>query len=81
MADYIKSPFYEALDSITMSTPPDFTKEIFSSMELNDSNFDRLQEWCVNAIGIHWGTGIGVIEAVDMIVDEALSNGNIVDAR
>lgn len=65
-------------------------KEVFSLLLKNTPNDEiiinyynsdcfLLQDFCVYNLkyDINWSTGIGIIEAVKLIVDEAISNGNI----
>lgn len=75
----IKNPYYEVLKKITGKEPPEFCKEIFNTRELNEDQYDILHQWCYDNSGLEWVTGIGHLEAVDYIVDEAVSNGNICD--
>lgn len=82
---YVKDPFRQAMSSILGCAPP--TKWVpvgtLHSMQLTDEANDRLQWWVVSKLTerrlpkLFWSTGIGIIEAVDGIVTEAISNGNI----
>jgi hypothetical protein len=42
-----------------------------------DSDDERLQTWCVNEAGLSYLTGISIIEAAHMLVEEAFGNANI----
>lgn len=75
--DKIKNPYYEALQSITRTEPPEFCKGIFNTSELDDEQIIELQDYCSLSRTLDWGTGIGILEAADHIVEEAVSNGNI----
>jgi hypothetical protein len=57
--------------------PPYVTGYDYSN--LTDSERDQLQNWVsLNlAAGIYWSTAIGVIEAAEKLVEEAVANANI----
>ncbi len=52
--------------------------EVFS--EYMDGDFEKIQCWCVNNMRgelMDWCTGIGIIEAVELMYNVAIENGNI----
>lgn len=71
------NPLYDALLAITNNFPPEFTKGVYHSSELNDEQFGDLQEWAANHGRFHWFTGIGIIDAADTLVMSSVENGNI----
>jgi hypothetical protein len=77
MEEEIKNPLFEALRAITGEKPPEFVRGKFATTDLNDRENDKLQEWCLNNARPHWSTGIGIMEAADTIVIEAIGNCNI----
>ena len=82
---YVKDPFRQVMESILGCAPP--TKWVpvgtLHSAQLTDEANDSLQRWVVSKLTkrrlpkLFWSTGIGIIDAVDGIVMEAISNGNI----
>lgn len=42
-----------------------------------DSDDEELQQWCVANAGLTYLTGISIIEAAQMLVEEAFGNANI----
>ncbi len=71
-----KSPLREVLKAMTGKAPPKYVKG-YSSTELTEQEQSMLQDWAVNHVRPAWLTGIGLIEAADQQVAEAVSNGNI----
>jgi hypothetical protein len=64
--------FHEALSSLLASPPP-----IYMIEEWLDTDETILQEWCIKYARVHWMTGISIIEATQMLVEEAFGNANI----
>lgn len=62
--------------------PPDFVQG-YDYSNLTDLERSELQDWvcCHLDSEIYWSTGIGVIEAAESIVGEALGNANIVEGQ
>ena len=77
----IESPLAEALQAITGKKPPAYTRGAFSSSDLLDENVTDLQDWCSIHACPAWSTGLGVLEAAEAIVQEAVDNGNIAGKR
>lgn len=77
MSEKVENPLFEALEAITGKRPPDFLLGKFSVNELNDDESYELQTWCICNSRPTWSTGIGIIEAAESIVSEAVSNRNI----
>jgi hypothetical protein len=72
-------PIREALLWLCGKQPPKFIQG-YDLNELTDSQKEELQDWaiqCVDKTKIHWATGIGMLDAAEAIVEEAVSNGNI----
>jgi hypothetical protein len=72
--------FYQALQQVSGSVPPEFMKNVTISeylSEFSDEFNDKLQTWAVNHSHLIWSTGMGTIEASILLVKEAIDNGNI----
>lgn len=50
---------------------------VYQSNELPEAAQSELQDHCSLYCLVDWNTGIGIIEAADSMVQEAVSNGNI----
>lgn len=61
---------------MTGEEPPKFVRG-YTTEDLTDSEYEQLQHWAVNNVKPSWLTGIGLLEAADQQVMEAVSNGNI----
>ncbi|XZE52562.1 hypothetical protein SH139x_004263 [Planctomycetaceae bacterium SH139] len=73
----VKDPLYEALAALTRATPPETMRGIDSTEELTDEQFSELQDWASNHVIPHWSTGLGLIDAAEMLVKSAIENANI----
>lgn len=74
-----KEPLRDMLRWLTARTPPKFVKG-YTYKNLTDEEHMLLQEWAISTLNgtpVHWSTGIGVIEAAEKLVEEAVANGNI----
>lgn len=74
-----KEPLRDMLRWLTGKAPPKFVTG-YTYKNLTDEQSSELQDWAVNTLDrtpVYWGTGIGVIEAAEKLVEEAVSNGNI----
>lgn len=79
-----KSPFRDALKAITGQDPPDYVRGYNANDLSAVVELDELQSWCSDAIvdaGFEWMTGLGVIEAAELLVAGAVENGNIEKER
>ncbi len=56
--------------------PPEYVQG-YDYSNLTDIQHGELQDWAATHCVPAWGTGIGVIEAAEKLVEEAVSNGNI----
>jgi hypothetical protein len=75
---YVEDPIRRVLRVFCTESPPAFVKG-YDYSNLDDDQHARLQEWVgchLNPI-ISWSTAIGVIEAAQTIVEEAIANANI----
>jgi hypothetical protein len=70
-------PLRDVLFAMTRTTPPVFTAHAYSCQDLTEVEKDDLQTWAVMHVQPRWATGIGLIEAAEAQVAEAVSNGNI----
>lgn len=71
-----KNPLRKVLRAMTRQEPPDFVRG-YSTTQLTEEEQQKLQDWAVNAVRPRWLTGIGLLDAADAQVAEAVSNGNI----
>jgi|SRR6478609_616191 len=71
-----KDPFRDVLKAMTGKEPPAFVKG-YGSRDLTDQQQMELQDWCSSNAEPFWLTGIGLWEAAEQQVKEAVSNGNI----
>ena len=67
--------FREALRAIIGKYPPMHVPP-FGSREMGDAVIE-LQDWCSYNANPDWATGLSMIEAAELIVDQALENANI----
>ncbi len=72
-------PLYEVLLYMVRHPPPEFTKGKMFISELTEEENTRLQDWCSRHVKPEWLTGIGVMDAADSQIREAVANGNIAD--
>jgi hypothetical protein len=61
---------------MTGAIPPHFVRG-YNTDTLTELEHHKLQEWAVNNVKPSWLTGIGLIEAAEKQIDEAVGNGNI----
>lgn len=73
----VSNPLTEALSAITGEVPPAYTHGAFSVADLTEAEMLTLQDWCCIHARPEWATGIGVLEAAELIVREAVDNANI----
>lgn len=78
------APFSEAIAALVGVAPClDFSLEgIHSSAELQEHELFALQEWINSSISsssVPWATGGSVIDSADIVVAQAVENGNIPD--
>lgn len=71
-----REPLRDVLRAATGKAPPRFVRG-YSTRGLTDEQNDRLQDWAATHARPGWLTGIGLIEAAEAQVAEAVANGNI----
>ena len=74
-----QDPIREVLEMIVGKPPPPLIQG-YTLRNLTDGQYHALQAWVVNSLSItklYWSTGIGILEAAENIVAEAVANGNI----
>lgn len=69
-------PIRGALRAITGRTPPKWLKG-YSTNFGTDAQRIALQDWVNEKPRPFWSTGIGILDAADTLVDEAVANANI----
>jgi len=67
--------FREALKVLIGKEPP-MEVPPYGSHDMDDEVL-RLQDWCAEHARPSWATGLSMIEAAELIVDQALENANI----
>jgi hypothetical protein len=70
-------PLSEAIAAIVGERPPLETVGAYCFNDLSESDQSWLQDWCSDQCKPYWGTGLGVIEAAELIVRLAVENANI----
>lgn len=74
-----KDPIREVLRHLVGEEPPTFVRG-YDTMNLTDRQLEELTPWILNTLSsteLYWSTGIGIIEAAENIVAEAVANANI----
>ena len=71
-----KDPIREVLRTMTGVEPPEFVRG-YDFDNLTDEQHDELQSWCSEHVKPSWLTGIGLMDAAETQVCEAVGNGNI----
>ena len=61
---------------MTGVSPPEFVQG-YVFQGLSDEQMQELQDWCALHVKPVWLTGIGLMDAAESQVAEAVSNGNI----
>ena len=69
-------PIREVLEAMTGQKPPAFVKG-YDFKGLTDAQLQELQDWCCIHVKPSWLTGIGLMDAAESQVEEAVSNANI----
>lgn len=69
----------EDLITLFCGRSPPITVERLS--QLSESEFEKLQTFLVNEAELPWLTGIGMLEAIDTLVDEAVGNSELAFAQ
>lgn len=72
----IENPFREALEALVGQEPPAYVVG-YSLNDIPPTDRLALQDWCSVHGRPAWVTGIGVIEAAELLVLSAIENGNI----
>lgn len=71
------SPLSEALEVLVGDPPPDFLEGVFSCEDLSDDEILQISDWCSLWARPEWATGTGVLEAAELMVQDAVDNDNI----
>lgn len=74
--DMPKNPIRKVLRAMTGKKPPKFVKG-YNYNNLTDMQHQELQDWAATNVRPNWLTGIGLIEAAERQVKEAVDNSNI----
>jgi len=73
----VTNPLTDALRAITGVEPPSYTLGAYSAQDLEEDDVMALQDWCSDNARPEWSTGIGIFEAAELMVSEAVDNANI----
>ena len=71
-----KDPIRDVLRAMTQCEPPEFVRG-YSLEGLTDMQAQQLQDWACENCKPSWLTGIGVLDAAETQVREAVDNANI----
>lgn len=71
------APLREALIAITGKEPTLNLLNIKHLNELTPEDQNLLYEWCTQNRRPYWATGLGVLEAAELLVRTAIENANI----
>jgi len=74
--DTPKNPIRKVLRAMTGRKPPKYVQG-YNYNNLTDRQYQSLQDWAAQHVTPRWLTGIGLIEAAERQVNEAVDNGNI----
>jgi hypothetical protein len=73
-----RSPFRSTLESITGKLPPMDLSGVYCFNDIeNPETQDAIQDWASVNANPHWATGLSMIEAAELIVEQAVENRNI----
>jgi len=73
-----RTPIVEALTQIMGRTPPgDLVEGCYYDFNPLGDAVTKLQDWCASHAPITWMTGLGAIEAAELLVKGAIENGNL----
>lgn len=70
------NPFREALRVLTNKEPPLFVQG-YGTRRLSEDQKESLQDWCGEHAKVEWMTALSLIEAAELMVEQAIDNGNI----
>lgn len=72
-----KEAYTDCLLLLCGRLPPDDLIPCESWSALDDARSQRLQDFVSNHVRLPWGTGIGTLEAIDVMVNAAEENANL----
>jgi len=72
-----ENPLADAIAAIVGETPPLETVGAYCFNDLSESDQEWLQHWCSERANPYWATGLSMIEAAELIVEQACQNANI----
>jgi hypothetical protein len=78
MCPDVRHPIRDALFVLVGAEPPQFVQG-YDYADYNDAQHHQLQDWVGTVLDgrLSWSTAIGIIDAAERIVAEAVSNANI----
>ena len=71
------NPLAEAIEAVVGERPPLETVGAYTFNDLSQSDQDWLQDWCSERARPCWAAGLSMIEAAELIVEQACENANI----
>jgi len=75
--DTPENPLADAIEAIVGERPPLETAFAWKWDDLSEADKHWLQDWCSERARPHWATGLSMIEAAELIVEQACENANI----
>ena len=71
------NPLAEAIESVVGEPPPLETVGAYRFNDLSQADQEWIQDWCGCRARPYWATGLAMIEAAELIVEQAVENANI----
>jgi len=75
--DTPENPLADAIEAVVGERPPLETSFAYSWNDLSEADKHWLQDWCSERARPEWATGLSMIEAAELIVEQACENANI----
>lgn len=72
-----ENPLADAIEAIVGERPPIETAFAYRWNDLSEADKHWLQDWCSERARPEWATGLSMIEAAELIVEQACENANI----
>ena len=80
----IESPLLEALEMLCGQAPESIQnvlQGVVNTQALTEADHELVYEWATGSPRLHWATGLGVLDAADTLVHQAIENDNITGPR
>ncbi len=73
----VVNPLADALEALLGIRPELTTSGAYSFNDLNNEDQEWIQDFCSFHCKPHWATGCSMLEAAELIVQQAVENANI----